>query len=181
MSPLRRTAWLTEQITRLPPTQRTARALRITPNPRTTQTERTARITRVTARASRKPALRCPYRAQPKAPVRLRPAPEAPAPANKRKREPPRFPFVHSPLGRFQMTASRQPKGKGPAAKRKVLRQARFIKPPDPDCRMPRTDTLNLFCKSGGYRYIGISSRVSAGISVLCRPLASMTACVAVR
>ena len=180
MSPIRRTAWLTEQITRPPPTQRTARALRITPNPRTTQTERTARITRVTARASRKPALRCPYRAQPKAPVRLRPAPEAPAPANKQKREPSRFPFVHSSLQRFQTTASRQSKEKRPAAKLSFCGGPALYKPPDPDCLVPRTGTPNLFCKSGGYRYIGISSRVSAGIRVLCRPLASMTACVAV-
>ena len=114
MSPIRRTAWLTEQITRLPPTQRTARALRITPNPRTTQTERTARITRVTARASRKPALRCPYRAQPKAPVRLRPAPEAPAPANKQKREPSRFPLYILPSKGFRRRLLGSPRRKGP-------------------------------------------------------------------
>ena len=147
MSPIRRTAWLTEQITRPPPTQRTARALRITPNPRTAQTERTAQITRVTARAFRKPALRCPYRAQPKAPVRLRPAPEAPAPANKQKREPSRFPFVHSSLQRFQTTASRQSKEKRPAAKLSFCGGPALYKPPDPDCLAPaqalRTFSVN--------------------------------------
>ena len=181
MSPIRRTAWLTEQITRPPPTQRTARALRITPNPRTAQTERTAQITRVTARAFRKPALRCPYRVQPKAPVQLRPAPEAPAPANKQKKGTLAVPFCTFFPPKVSDDGFSAVQGEKARRKAFVLRRARFIQATRSRLPGARTGTPNLFCQSGGYRYIGISSRVSAGISVLCRPLASMTACVAVR
>ena len=147
MSPIRRTAWLTEQITRPPPTQRTARALRITPNPRTAQTERTAQITRVTARAFRKPALRCPYRVQPKAPVQLRPAPKAPAPANKQKKGTLAVPFCTFFPPKVSGDGFSAVQGEKTRRKTFVLRRARFIKPPDPDCLAPaqalRTFSVN--------------------------------------